>query len=109
MQYRVRIGSGTDGPVLMHIEHACRLAAAFLPDDARWAKPRMWRAWLQCTPPFNRNPTPRRIHIAYQGSEILGFIAAAHDSMYGGYDAHIHGIYVLPRYRRHHVGFALLH
>lgn len=108
MDYRVRPGSPTDGPVLMHMEHACRLAAQYLPEEARWFKPRQWRAWVQCQPPYARNPTERRIYVAYNGSDILGFIAAAQDSIYGGYDSHVHGIYVLPRYRRHRIGFALL-
>jgi len=109
MDYRIRQGSPTDAPSLMHIEHACRVAAGYLPEEMRFARPRLWRPWLQCNPPFNRNPSVRRIYVAFQHTDILGFVAAAHDSLYGGYDSHIHGLYVLPRYRRQRIGFALLH
>jgi GNAT superfamily N-acetyltransferase len=67
----------------------------------------MWRAWLNCWPPYDRNATPRIGYVAYEHSDIFGFGAVMHDSLFAGYRAHVSGLYVLPRYRRQHAGTAL--
>ncbi|HVX84179.1 MAG TPA: GNAT family N-acetyltransferase [Phycisphaerae bacterium] len=109
MECKIRQASPTDGPALMHIEQACRVAADFLPEEQRaGAGPRAWRGWLQCAPPFDRHPSVRRAFVAYDHAEIFGFIAASHDSMYAGYRADVAGMYVLPRYRRRGIGRALV-
>jgi len=95
----------------MHIEHTCRAASTFLPPHLRdpgAIRPRQWRAWLTCAPPFDRHPTARKIFVAYEFSDIHGFIAVMHDSLFGGYRADIAGLYVLPVYRRRHTATALL-
>jgi GNAT superfamily N-acetyltransferase len=95
----------------MHIEHGCRTAAAFLPPDLRdpgQIRPRQWRAWLKCAPPFDRHPTKRLAFVAYEHSDILGFIAVMHDSIFAGYRADIAGLYVTPQYRREGIGTTLL-
>jgi GNAT superfamily N-acetyltransferase len=108
MKWRFRQASPTDAPVLMHIERACRLDDAFLSMEQRLAHaPRLWRAWFQCAPPFDRHPSVRRGFIAYEHNDIFGFIACAHDSMYAGYRADVAGLYVLPRYRRAGIGQTL--
>jgi GNAT superfamily N-acetyltransferase len=111
MTIRLRQGSPTDAPTLMHIEHSCRAAAGFLQAKLRdpgYIRPRQWRAWVTCDPPFDRNPTKRLIYVAYEHSDILGFIACMHDSLFAGYRADIAGLYVLPRYRRQGIGGMLL-
>ena len=111
MPLRIRQASPTDSPTLMHVEHTCRAASTFLPPDLRdpgTIRPRQWRAWLNCSPPFDRHPTARKIFVAYEFSDILGFIAVMHDSLFGGYRADIAGLFVLPRYRRRGIATALL-
>ena len=111
MIVKTRQGSPTDGPTLMHIEQSCRTAALFLPPalrDPGQNRPRQWRQWVLCQPPYDRHPTPRIIFVAYEHNDILGFIAATHDSLFGGYRSDIAGLYVLPRYRRRGIGTALL-
>ncbi|HVT83057.1 MAG TPA: GNAT family N-acetyltransferase [Phycisphaerae bacterium] len=111
MAFRIRQGSSTDGPTLMHIEHSCRTAASFLPAalrDPGQIRPRLWRQWVLCHPPFDRHPTRRSVLVAYEHSDVLGFIAVMHDSLYGGYRADIAGLFVLPKYRRLGIGTALL-
>jgi len=111
MQIRTRQATSTDGPTLMHIEHGCRTAATFLPPelcDPGQIRPRQWRAWLKCAPPFDRHPTKRLAYVAYEHSDILGFIAVMHDSIFAGYRADIAGLYVIPQYRREGIGTALL-
>jgi GNAT superfamily N-acetyltransferase len=111
MPIKIRQGSPTDGPSLMHLEHCCRTAAFFLPDalrDPGQIRPRSWRAWLTCAPPFDRHPTPRAVFVAYDHSDILGFIAVMHDSLFAGYGADVAGLYVLPRHRRQGIGGMLL-
>ncbi len=111
MDIRIRQATSTDGPTLMHIEHGCRTAAAFLPPDLRdpgQIRPRSWRAWLNCTPPFDRHPTKRLAFVAYEHSDILGFIAVMHDSIFAGYRADIAGLYVIPSRRREGIGTSLL-
>lgn len=111
MKIRIRPASPTDSPTLMHIEHSCRTAATFLPlelHDPGQIRPRQWRAWLNCSPPYDRHPTPRTAFVAYEHSDILGFIAIMHDSLFGGYHADIAGLFVLPKYRREGIGGALL-
>ena len=95
----------------MHIEHACRTAAKFLPlelSDPGHIRPRQWRAWLTGQPPYDRHLTPRRVFVAYEFSDILGFIAVMHDSIFAGYRADVAGLFVTPRYRRQGIGSALL-
>ena len=95
----------------MHIEHSCRTAATFLPLEMRdpgIIRPRQWRAWINCAAPYDRHPTPRRGFLAYEHSDILGFIAVMHDSLYAGYGADCAGLYVLPKYRREGIGTRLL-
>ena len=95
----------------MHIEHGCRTAAMFLPLEARdpgLFKPRQWRAWLRCDPPFDRHPSKRLAFLAYEHTETLGFIAVMHDSIFAGYRADIAGLMVVPQFRREGVGTALL-
>jgi len=46
--------------------------------------------------------------VAYEHSDILGFIVCMHDSLFGGYRADIAGLYVLPRYRREGIGSVLI-
>lgn len=111
MQVRIRQVSTSDGPTLQHIEHSCRAACAFLPAelcDPGQIHPRNWRAWLRCEPPFDRHATPRRAFVAYEHSEVLGFIACMHDSLFGGYQADIAGLYTLPKFRREGIGTQLL-
>jgi GNAT superfamily N-acetyltransferase len=112
MDCRIRQASPTDGPALMHIEQACRVAGAFLPEEelggGRGMGPRMWRAWLQCAPPFDREPSVRRAFAAFDQADIFGFIAVSHDSMYAGYRADVAGLHVLPRYRRRGIGRLLV-
>jgi GNAT superfamily N-acetyltransferase len=111
MRIRIRQASSTDGPTLMHIEHSCRTAASFLPpalSDPGLIRPRQWRAWLNSAPPYDRHPTPRLGFVAYEHSDILGFICCMHDSLFAGYRADIAGLYVLPRFRRFGIGSALL-
>ena len=95
----------------MHIEHGCRTAATFLPPNLRdpgQIRPHPWRAWLNCTPPYDRHPTKRLAYLAYEFSDILGFLAVMHDSIYAGYRADVAGLYVIPKYRREGIGTALL-
>ncbi len=95
----------------MHIEHGCRTAAMFLPPELRdpgLFKPRQWRAWLRCDPPFDRHPSKRIAFLAYEHSDILGFVAVMHDSIFAGYRADIAGLMVTPKYRREGIGTALL-
>jgi hypothetical protein len=69
----------------MHIEHSSRTAATFLPmnlHDPGILRPRQWRAWLTCSPPFDRHPTQRTAFVAYEHSDILVFIAVMHDSIF---------------------------
>ena len=109
MKCSLRQASPTDGPALMHIEQACRVARSFLPESDRApGLSRQWRAWLQCSPPFDRHPSIRRAFVAFDHADIFGFIAVSHDSMYAGYRADVAGLYVLPRYRRRGFGRALL-
>lgn len=111
MGVRIRQVSPTDAPSLMHIEQSCRAADRFLPEDLREpgrVKPRMWRAWLMCAPPFDRHPTPRAGFLAYEYNDIMGFVAGMQDSIFAGYRADIAGLYVLPRYRRRGIGGMLL-
>jgi GNAT superfamily N-acetyltransferase len=111
MAPRIRPGSSTDALTLMHIEQSCRTAAKFLPQllrDPGQSRPRAWRPWILCHPPFDRQPTPRAVFVAYEHSDILGFVAAMHDSLFGGYRADVAGLFVLPRYRRRGIGTALL-
>ena len=111
MRIKIRQGSPTDAPTLMHIERACRTAAPFLPEPLRdpgQIRPRQWRAWLTGAPPYDRHPTARRILVAYEHNDIFGFIAVMHDSLFAGYRADVAGLYVLPRYRRQGIGGALL-
>lgn len=95
----------------MHIEHSCRVAASFLPETLRdpgHVRPRNWRAWLLCTPPYDRHPSTRAVFVAYDHNDIQGFVAVMHGSLFGGYRADIAGLYVLPRYRRRGIGGMLL-
>lgn len=95
----------------MHIEHSCRTAASFLPlsfRDPGNVRPRQWRAWLTCGPPFDRHPTRRTAFVAFEHSDILGFIAVMHDSLFAGYGADIAGLFVLPAMRRQGIGSRLL-
>lgn len=111
MRIRIRQASSTDGPTLQHIESGSRAAASFLPEDLRepgHVRPRQWRAWLKCEPPFDRHPTTRAAFVAYEFSDILGFIAVMHDSIFAGYRADIAGLYVTPHYRRLGIASALL-
>jgi len=111
MAFRVRPGSSTDGPTLMHIEHSCRTAATFLPESLRdpgQNRPRSWRQWILCHPPYDRHPTARAVFVVYEHNDILGFVAAVHDSLFGGYRADIASLYVLPKYRRRGLGEMLL-
>jgi len=111
MKVRIRTASPTDSPTLMHIEHSCRAAALFLPPELRdpgQFRPRNWRAWLNCAPPFDRHPTRRTAFVAFEHSDILGFVSVMHDSLFGGYRADIAGLFVLPRYRREGIGGTLL-
>ena len=59
-------------------------------------RPRQWRAWLRLPPPFDRHPTKRLAYVAYEYSDILGFIAVMHDSIFAGYRADIAGSVVIP-------------
>ena len=105
MAVMIREGSGTDGPALMHIELACRVARGDAVARGRGrGYPRNWRAWLACAPPFDRHPTLRRIFVAFDHSDVLGFIACSHDSMYAGYRAEVAALYVAPRHRRQGIG-----
>ena len=111
MQFRTRPATSTDGPTLQHIEHSCRTAFTFLPAelcDPGQIRPRQWRAWLRCEPPFDRHPTPRKAFLAYEHSDILGFVACMHDSLFGGYQADIAGLFVLPTFRREGIGTRLV-
>ncbi len=95
----------------MHIEHSCRANDFFLPEELRepgHIKPRNWRAWLTCAPPYDRHPTPRIAFAAYEHNDVMGFIACMHDSLFAGYRVDIAGLYVLPRYRRRGIGGMLL-
>jgi len=93
----------------MHIEQACRLQHTFLPLDIRnTTKPRPWRAWMLCDPPFNRNPTRRLVYLAYDVNDILGFAAVEQDSIYAGYRSDLSALYVLPRYRGRGIARALM-
>jgi len=95
----------------MHIEQSCRAADWFLPEGSRepgHVRPRHWRSWLLCAPPYDRHPTPRMAFLAYENNDIMGFVAAMHDSIFAGYRADIAGLYVLPRYRRRGIGGMLL-
>jgi GNAT superfamily N-acetyltransferase len=111
MEIRIRQATSTDGPTLMHIEHGCRTAATFLPPemcDPGLIKPRQWRAWMNCKPPFDRHPTKRLAYVAYEYTDILGFVAVMHDSIFAGYRADIAGLLVSPKFRREGVGSKLL-
>jgi GNAT superfamily N-acetyltransferase len=95
----------------MHIEHGCRTAATFLPSnmhDPGLIRPHDWRAWLRCDPPFDRHPTKRLAYMAYEHSDILGFIAVMHESTFAGYGADVAGLFVVPEYRRKGIGTRLL-
>jgi GNAT superfamily N-acetyltransferase len=95
----------------MHIEHSCRSACGFLPEELRepgHVRPRNWRAWILCQPPFDRNPAQRAVIVAYEHTDVLGFVAVVKDSLYGGYQADLAGLYVLPKYRRRGIGGLLL-
>lgn len=109
MAVDIRPGSTTDAPALMHVELACRVARG---DSVEWCRakgiPRPWRAWLGCAPPFDRHPSLRRIFVAYEHNDLLGFIACAHDSVYAGYRADVAGLYVTPRLRRRGIARRLL-
>jgi GNAT superfamily N-acetyltransferase len=111
MPIRTRPASSTDSPTLQHIEHGCRTANTFLPPemyDPGKLHPRNWRAWMRSEPPFDRHPTPRKAFLAYQHSDIMGFVACMHDSLFGGYQADIAGLFVLPKFRRQGVGTILV-
>jgi GNAT superfamily N-acetyltransferase len=111
MNFRIRQGSPTDGPTLMHIEHSCRAAASFLPEQLRepgQVRPRIWRSWILCSPPYDRHPTPRALFVAYDQNDVGGFVAVMHDSLFAGYHADIAGLFVLPRWRRKGIGRGLL-
>jgi GNAT superfamily N-acetyltransferase len=111
MPIRIRQASSTDGPTLQHIEHTCRTALTFLPPelcDPGLIRPRNWRAWLRCDPPFDRHPTPRRAFVAYEHSDILGFVGCMHESLFGGYRADIAGLCVLPKFRHLGIGTMLM-
>jgi GNAT superfamily N-acetyltransferase len=95
----------------MHIEHCCRTAATFLsPElhDPGQIRPHQWRAWLNCQPPYDRHPTKRLVFMAYEFSDILGFAAVMHESIFAGYSADIVALQVIPQYRRQGLGSALL-
>jgi GNAT superfamily N-acetyltransferase len=95
----------------MHIEHSCRTAMPFLPLDLRdpgQIRPRPWRAWLTCAPPYDRHPTTRTAFIAYEFSDTFGFVAIMHDSIFAGYRADIAGLFVIPMHRREGIGTMLL-
>jgi GNAT superfamily N-acetyltransferase len=111
MEIRIRQATSTDGPTLMHIENGCRTAALFLPPELRdpgQFKPRLWKAWLRCDPPFDRHPSKRAAFLAYEHSDILGFVSVMHDSIFAGYRADIAGLMVVPTSRRERVGTKLL-
>jgi GNAT superfamily N-acetyltransferase len=95
----------------MHIEHSSRAACGFLPEELREpgrVRPRNWRAWVLCQPPFDRNPAPRAVFVAYEHCDVMGFVAVVKDSPYGGYRADLAGFYVLPKLRRRGIGGLLL-
>ena len=46
--------------------------------------------------------------VAYENNDIMGFVAAMHESVFAGYRADIAGLYVVPRYRRRGIGGMLL-
>jgi GNAT superfamily N-acetyltransferase len=111
MDLRIRQAVSSDGPTLMHMEHGCRAAATFLPTELRdpgLIRPRDWRAWLRCDPPFDRHPTKRLAYLAYEHTDTLGFIAVMHESIFGGYGADVAGLFVVPQYRRAGTGTKLL-
>jgi GNAT superfamily N-acetyltransferase len=111
MEIKIRQATSSDGMALMHIEHGCRTAATFLPPelcDPGHIKPRQWRAWLRCDPPYDRHPTKRLAFVAYEYTDILGFIAVMHDSIFAGYRADMAGLMVIPNCRREGIGTKLL-
>jgi len=69
---------------------------------------RDWAAWIENRSPFNRPGCAKRVEVAEEGCEVVGFAACRHGSHAPDYEADLTGLFVLPSYQRRGVGSELI-